>query len=54
MAPNDVLSYIVAHELVHLIHKKHTKAFWNEVDKVVPNFQRHIEWLRLKGAAMDI
>ena len=54
MAPTDVLSYIVAHELVHLVHKNHTKAFWNEIDKVVPDFQRHIEWLRLNGAAMDI
>jgi predicted metal-dependent hydrolase len=54
MAPPDVLSYIVAHELVHLVHKNHTKAFWNEIDKVVPDFQRHIEWLRLNGAAMDI
>ena len=54
MAPPDVLSYIVAHELVHLVHKNHTKAFWNKIDKVVPDFQRHIEWLRLNGAAMDI
>ncbi len=54
MAPVDVLSYIVAHELAHLVHKNHTKAFWNEIDKVVPDFQRHIEWLRLNGAAMDI
>lgn len=54
MAPSDVLSYIVAHELVHLVHKNHTKAFWNEIDKVVPDFQRHIEWLRINGAAMDI
>jgi len=54
MAPPDVLNYIVAHELVHLVHKNHTKAFWNEIDKVVPDFQRHIEWLRLNGAAMDI
>ena len=54
IAPIDVLSYIIDHELVHLVHKNHTKAFWNEIDKVVPDFQRHIEWLRINGAAMDI
>ena len=54
MAPSDVLSYIVAHELVHLVHKNHTIAFWNEIDKVVPAIQGHIEWLRLNGAEMDL
>ena len=54
MAPSDVLSYIVAHELAHLVYKNHTKAFWNEIDKVIPDFQRYIEWLRINGAAMDI
>lgn len=54
MAPLDVLNYIVVHELAHLIHKKHTKAFWNEIDKMIPDYQKHMEWLRINGAAMDI
>ena len=54
MAPLDVLNYIVVHELAHLIHKKHIKAFWNEIDKMIPEYQKHIEWLRINGAAMDI
>ncbi len=54
MAPIDVLNYIVVHELVHLIHTNHTTAFWNEVDKVMPNYQKHIEWLKVNGAGMDL
>jgi len=54
MAPLDVLNYIVVHELVHLIHKNHTKAFWNEIDTIIPEYQNHIEWLKINGAAMDI
>lgn len=54
MAPLDVLNYIVVHELVHLVHKNHTKAFWNEIDKVIPEYQKHIEWLKINGATMDI
>jgi len=54
MAPLDVLNYIVVHELAHLIHKKHTKAFWNEIDKMIPDYQKHMEWLRINGAAMDV
>jgi hypothetical protein len=54
MAPIDVLHYIVVHELAHLIHPNHTTAFWNEVDKVLPNYQSRHEWLRLNGAGMDL
>ncbi len=54
MAPIDVLNYIVVHELVHLIHPNHTQAFWNEIDKVMPNYERHVQWLRLNGSGMDL
>ena len=54
MAPIDVLNYIVVHELVHLIHTNHTAAFWNEVDKVIPNYDRHVQWLKINGAGMDL
>ncbi|MBC8868958.1 MAG: M48 family metallopeptidase [Planctomycetes bacterium] len=54
MAPATVLDYIVVHELAHLIHANHTKAFWNEVDKVMPDYQERKEWLRANGAGMDL
>jgi predicted metal-dependent hydrolase len=54
MAPLTILDYIVVHELTHLIYPNHTKAFWNEVDKVMPDFQERKEWLRVNGAGMDL
>ena len=54
MAPIDVLNYIVVHELVHLIHPNHTTAFWNEVDKIMPNYEKHLHWLKINGAGMDL
>jgi predicted metal-dependent hydrolase len=54
MAPIDVLNYIVVHELTHLIHKNHSPEFWNELDKVMPNYQRHVHWLKVNGAGMDL
>lgn len=54
MAPIDVLNYIVVHELAHLIHINHTTAFWNEVDKVIPNYQKYVQWLKINGAGMDL
>jgi predicted metal-dependent hydrolase len=54
MAPVDVLHYIVVHELVHFSHPNHTTVFWNDVDKVIPRYQKHKEWLRVHGAGLDV
>ena len=54
MAPQTVINYIVVHELCHFRHRDHSDAFWNEVDKVLPNFQDQKTWLRRNGAAMDL
>lgn len=54
MAPMRVLDYIVVHELTHLLYPNHTEAFWNEVDKVMPDYAERKEWLRVNGAGMDL
>lgn len=54
MAPLSVIDYIVVHELCHLRHRDHTDAFWNEVDKVLPDYRERKEWLRKNGAGLDV
>ena len=54
MAPLTILDYIVVHELAHLIHPNHTEAFWNEVDKVLPDYLDRKQWLRANGAGMGL
>jgi predicted metal-dependent hydrolase len=54
MAPPRIIDYIVVHELCHMHHLDHSDAFWNEVDKVMPDFYERKEWLRKNGAAMDL
>jgi predicted metal-dependent hydrolase len=54
MAPLTVIDYIVVHELCHLRHRDHTDAFWNEVDKVLPDYRERKEWLRQRGAHLDL
>ena len=54
MAPSTVLDYIVAHELTHMIHPNHTEVFWNEMDKVMPDYRERKEWLRVNGAGMGL
>ena len=54
MAPLTVIDYIVAHELCHLRHRDHSTAFWNEVDKVLPDYRERKEWLRKRGASLEL
>jgi hypothetical protein len=54
MAPLTVLDYVVVHELVHLLHKNHTTAFWNEIDKLIPDYQDRKQWLKVNGAGMGL
>ena len=54
MAPPTIIDYIVVHELCHLHYRDHSIAFWNEVDKVLPDYRDRKEWLRMRGAELDL
>ncbi len=54
MAPLTVIDYLVVQELCHLRVLDHTEAFWNEVDKVMPDYRERKDWLRINGAALDV
>jgi len=54
MAPQSIIDYIIVHELCHMHQTNHTDAFWNEVDKVMPEYRERKEWLRNQGAGLDV
>jgi predicted metal-dependent hydrolase len=54
MAPLKIIDYIVVHELCHLHYRDHNAAFWNEVDKLMPDYQERKAWLRDHGAGLDL
>ena len=54
MAPIKILDYIIVHELCHFIEPTHNDAFWNLVDKLIPDYVERKNWLRDHGAGMDL
>ena len=49
LAPPEVLDYVVIHELCHLKEMNHSKAFWDEVEKVMPEYETYKLWLKENG-----
>jgi predicted metal-dependent hydrolase len=43
--PDSVLRYIIAHELAHLVVKKHTWRFWKIVRIIYPEYEKGKEEL---------
>lgn len=39
--PLECIEYVIMHELSHIKHKHHKKAFWLHVEKFMPNFKEH-------------
>lgn len=54
MMPDWVFEYIVIHEICHLVHMNHSKAFWDLVRTVDPNFEQAKVWLRKNGMALNL
>ncbi len=52
MAPPEVLNYVAAHEVAHLLHMDHSPRFWTAVERLVPDYAVHRAWLRTDGAAL--
>ncbi len=46
LAPAEVLDYVVVHELCHLKHMNHSRAFWQLVSKQCPDFNQPKKWLK--------
>jgi predicted metal-dependent hydrolase len=46
MALPRVVDYVVVHELMHLKQKNHSRKFWNEVAKIVPDYKQDERWLK--------
>ena len=52
MAPPQVLDYVAAHEVAHLVELNHSPAYWRVVTGICPDWKRHRDWLRTHGSSL--
>lgn len=47
--PEEVIDYVVVHELCHRKHMNHSVAFYAEVERVFPEYRKCQKWLKENG-----
>lgn len=54
MAPQDVIDYVIVHELAHLKIKNHSMEYWREVEQIMPDYRDHKNWLNDNGQLLNL
>ena len=54
LMPLEVLDSVVVHELCHRRNMDHSKAFYDEVLKIFPDYKKWDKWLKQNGAAYQL
>lgn len=51
-APSEVLDYVAAHEVAHLLELNHGPRFWRLVRQTMPDMQKAKAWLKRNGVEL--
>lgn len=54
MATQEVIDYVILHELAHLKEQNHSKNFWSLVEKICPLYKIRKKWLKDNGHKLDL
>lgn len=52
LAPFEVLDYVAAHEVAHILEMNHSEAFWAHVARCIPDHKVRRKWLKTEGNAL--
>ena len=44
--PDEAIDYVVVHELCHILHHNHSKEFYKEIEKILPDYKKREKLLR--------
>jgi predicted metal-dependent hydrolase len=54
MAPERVVSYVVAHEIAHLVEMNHGPGFWGLVGELAGDIEPARRWLKTHGSGLHL
>ncbi len=52
-APDDVVDYVIIHELAHLVEMNHSSRFWKLVEDAMPDYKEKKKWLKQNWQACN-
>ena len=52
LCPEDVLDYVIVHELCHRKELNHSPRFWAEVERILPDYKQPLKWLKNEGQSI--
>lgn len=52
LCPEEVIDYVVVHELCHRREMNHSARFWAAVERACPEYRNARKWLKRNGAAL--
>lgn len=44
--PDDVIDYVIIHELAHRLEMNHSQRFWDEVERMCPDYRERQQFLK--------
>lgn len=54
LLPPRIIEYIVTHELIHIHEPHHDRAFWQRVERALPDYNVRKQWLAERGGSFGL
>ena len=54
LAPEEILDYVIEHEVAHLEVLDHSRRFWSLLSSRCPDYREHERWLKANGHTLTL